>query len=281
MTENPKVTVLLPAYNSGKYLATAVESILNQTLRDIELVIIDDCSTDGTWNVIQDFSRKDPRVIALRNEVNSKEAVTLNRGIAVAKGKYIARMDHDDWSYPDRLAKQFDFMEKHPGVGICGGTMVVCDGELRPNSQRRYATTDALIRKRIFRCSPFCHPAVMIRREVLGKSGLYDPAYFPPNDYELYFRIGRHAQFANLPDALIKYRVLEKSITNHSTRRLEQLTIAIRNKYAKEYKMSMVDRAYNLLQYLSIYLIPSWLKIRVFRSLRDKPIAIDIAEDVV
>jgi glycosyltransferase involved in cell wall biosynthesis len=231
MEKQPIVSVILPAYNSGQFLAPAIESILNQTYKNFELIIVDDCSTDKTWEVIQDFSRKDNRIVPLKNDTNLREAKTLNRGIATARGKYIARMDHDDWSYPYRLEQQLVFMEAHPEVGVCGGAMDVCDENLQPQGRRHYELTDEEIRKKIFRYCPFCHPTIMMRRDVLDKSGLYDHNFYPPDDYELYFRLGRHGKFANLPEPLLKYRVLQKSITNSSTQRLELLTIAIRKKY--------------------------------------------------
>ena len=178
-------------------------------------------------------------------------------------------MDHDDWSYPYRLEKQYEFMEKNPEVGICGGAMDVCDSELRTKGRRHYELVDQLIRKKMFRYCPFCHPTIMMRRDILDKAGLYEHAFYPPDDYELYFRMGRHAKFANLSAPLLKYRVLEKSITNSSTKRLELLTIAIRKKYAREYGMSFVDKAYTFFQYCSIFIIPSWLKIRIFNFFRD------------
>jgi glycosyltransferase involved in cell wall biosynthesis len=270
--DHPAISVVLPAYNSGKYLSEAIESILNQTFTDFELIIVDDCSTDGTWDVIKHYSENDKRIVPLRNQINSREAKTLNRGILAARGKYIVRMDHDDWSYPYRLQKQYDFMERHPEVGICGGTMEVCDKDLKIKNLRSYPLSDEAIRKVIFRYSPFCHPAIIMRREVLNKSGLYDHAFYPPDDYDLYFRIGRYSQFANLPETLLKYRVLDKSITNSSTKRLEILTIAIRKKYAREYRMSLFDRAYTTLQYLSIFIIPARMKILIFSFFRDKKI---------
>lgn len=267
--ENPKISVLMPAYNSEKYIGVAIESILNQTFSDFEFIIIDDCSKDKTWNIITTYAAKDDRIIPLRNEINMREAKTLNRGIGIARGKYIARIDNDDWSYPDRLKKQYNFMEEHSDVGISGGTINICDGNLQPKSQRKYALSDKQIRQKMFRYSPFCHPTVIIRRSILILTGLYNPDYYPPNDYELYFRIGLHSKFANLSDTLLKYRVLDNSITHTSTKRLEILTIAIRNKYAKAYHMTFFDRLYNILQYLSIFIIPSWIKIRIFNFFRD------------
>src|SRR5438270_280343 len=112
----PKISVIMPAYNAQKYISQAIESILNQTFKDFELIIIDDASQDNTAKIIGDFARKDNRIIYLRNKENLKLSKALNLGIKKAQGKYIARMDADDISLPDRLDKQFSFMEKHQEI---------------------------------------------------------------------------------------------------------------------------------------------------------------------
>jgi glycosyltransferase involved in cell wall biosynthesis len=100
-----------------KYIAIAIESV-GSIFSDFEFIIVDDCSTDASWEIIQKYSKQDRRIVALRNEVNLKGCNTLNKGLKLAKGKYIARMDNDDRCYPDRFKKQFNFMESHPEVGF-------------------------------------------------------------------------------------------------------------------------------------------------------------------
>ena len=188
MIQEPKLSVLMPAYNAEKYIGEAIESILNQTFKDFEFIIIDDCSTDKTWEIILDYSKKDDRIIALRNEKNLKISATLNKGIEIVKGKYIARMDADDWSYPDRLQKQHEFMEKNLEVGISGGTIEVCDENLKVLNKRAYNLTDEEIRKKIFRYSPFCHPAT-IYKTVLAQKNYYNLDLETAEDYDFYFRV--------------------------------------------------------------------------------------------
>ncbi|MEK7570683.1 MAG: glycosyltransferase family 2 protein [Patescibacteria group bacterium] len=267
----PLVTVLMAAYNSEKYIAQAIESILHQSLKDFELVIIDDCSRDATWEVIQKYAKKDARITSYRNKTNLKSCQTLINGMKLAKGRYIAIMDHDDWSYPDRLEKQYAFLERHPRVGIVGGTLEITDEKGEITSERRYNLTDRPIREKIFRYSPYAHPLIMIRRSVLQKIGYYNPSFAPADDYELYFRIGEIAEFANLPDKLVKYRVLLNSITNKSTKKMELKTIQVRNTYknTRSYTMSKSDKIYNMLHYFSLFIIPEKLKLRLFNILRN------------
>lgn len=269
---NLPISVVMPAYNAEKYIAAAIESMLGQTFKDFEFVIVDDSSTDNTWSIIQKFAKKDKRIVPVRNKENLKIARTLNTGIKLARGKYIARMDADDWSYPDRLVKQHHFMEEHPEVGIMGGTMVIVNEAGKVIGERRYYTQDKEIRRNIFKFSPFCHPVVMIRRAVLEKSRLYDPGYKSSEDYDLYFRIGLHAKFANLEDKLIRYRVLPDSLTTGRLERVELTTIEIRKKFfdSEAYQAKKIDRIYNFLHLVSVRvpIIPPKQKIWLFSFIR-------------
>jgi glycosyltransferase involved in cell wall biosynthesis len=270
MNNNPKISVLMPAYNTEKYISEAIESILNQTFRDFEFIIIDDCSTDGTWEIIQEYAKIDNRIIALRNEKNLKICKTLNRGIEIAKGKYIARMDADDWSYPDRLEKQFKFMEENADIAISGGTMEVCDEKLKVLNQRKYNLTDEKIRKKLFRYSPFSHPLVIYKTELAEKINGYDEFFYVAQDYDFYFRIGRQGKFANLKDRLLKLRTHPKSSSLKQARIQEKFTLTIRKKAVREYgyKMSLVDKLYFVGQYLSMFIIPLKIKIWLFNLIR-------------
>jgi len=191
--------------------------------------------------------------------------------MTLAKGKYIAQQDNDDWSYPDRLEKQFHFMEAHPEVGIVGGTMEIMNENGDVIAKRKYHLSDNEIRKKIFRYSPFSHPLVMLRKSILDKVGHYNPVYAPADDYELYFRIGRESKFANLTDVLLKYRVVTSSITHKLTNQMELMTLMVRRLYSKNngYKARLADRLYSFMQYLSVFVVPSRIKIWLFNRLRN------------
>lgn len=268
---NPKVSVLMPAYNAEKYIAEAIESILSQTFKDFEFIIIDDASTDETWDIIQKYSKLDNRIKSYQNESNFKLSKTLNRGIDLADGKYIARMDADDISMPGRLKTQFDYMEQHPDVGIIGGTMEIMNVDRKITGKRCYGLTDGQIRKKIYRYSPFCHPAIMIRKSILELAGRYDEIWNPAEDYELYFRIGKYSKFANLKDVLLRYRIMPKSMTTGSTNKMYWKTVEIRRKYSDQepYRMRWVDKVYHLLQIVTIYIIPARMKVWLFNLLRN------------
>ncbi len=206
---NPLVTVLLPVYNAEKYLAEAVESILTQTFRDYELLIINDGSTDRSAEIIRSF--QDKRVRLVTNETNLKLIATLNKGIELARGKYIVRMDADDISLPERLQKQVDFMETHPEVGVCGTWFAPLG---RSGRIVQYPENDESIRIMMLYQTPFCHPSVILRKEVIEKNKIsYSSNFIHCEDYELWARLSSHTRFANIPEALLQYRLHENSIS--------------------------------------------------------------------
>lgn len=270
MAKPPKVSVVMPAYNAEKYIAEAIESILNQTFRDFEFIIVDDGSTDRTWEIINDYASRDSRIVPLKNEKNLKIAKTLNYGISCCHGKYIARMDADDWSYPNRLEKQVAFMEKNCEIGISGGSMEIMDEEDRVFSSRRYRTCDQDIRKNIFKYSPFCHPSIIFRTDIFRKTDGYEHDYLLAEDYDLYFKLGRFCKFGNLEDTLLKYRLISGSMSRKKLWKTEWNTIRVRKKYFREYKGSLVDALYSVFQILSFWLIPPKIRVRLFTAFRKR-----------
>lgn len=196
----PLVTVIMPTYNCELYVYEAVQSILNQTFTDFEFLIIDDCSTDQTFSVLSAFD--DDRIVLIQKPENTGYTDSLNYGISIAKGKYIARMDGDDISLPERFQRQFDFLESHPEVVICGTAIQIIGTQI---IERHPENHDDLKIKLCF-SAVFHHPTVMIRTAVL-KSNLYNKAYEPAEDYELWTRLAFIGKMANLADVLLHYRI--------------------------------------------------------------------------
>ncbi len=268
--KNPLVSVLMPAYNAEKYIGEAIESILSQTYKNFELIIIDDCSTDDTWKVIQEYQKKDKRISAFQNKRNLYIAENRNKLLKYANGRYVAWQDADDISLPDRIEKQVAFLEKNPQVGVVGGYLLFYqDGKIV--STRKYDTTDKLLRKKIFRYSPVAQPAAMIRKECFDKVGDYNPKYPPAEDIDMSFRIGNHYKFANLSEPVIKYRQYDNSATFKRLKKIELSTIEVRliNAGNPHYHFGIFDMMYNLMQYISIYIIPPKLKIKLFNAIRN------------
>jgi glycosyltransferase involved in cell wall biosynthesis len=199
-----KVTVLMAVYNSEVHLSEAVRSILEQSYRDFEFLIVDDASTDRSVEVVESFG--DPRIRLLRNERNLGLAVSLNRGLEVASGEYIARMDGDDISAKDRLMAQIDLLDRNPRVGACGTWIKHIHGE----RIIRYYTDPDILKCILLFDPPMAHPTVMFRRGLFLRNGLlYDGAYRRSQDYELWARASDFMQFENIPKTLLYYRYVE------------------------------------------------------------------------
>lgn len=203
MDHKTQVTVLMPVYNAEQYLREAIESILGQTHRDFEFLIIDDGSTDQSGAIINSYY--DPRIRAVPNGNNFGLIYTLNRGLDLAQGELIARMDADDISQPERLARQVAFLNNHVNVGVCGSWIEWFMGRELID---QFPVNDREIKQNLpYRC-PFAHPAVMLRAAVLRRYRLrYDPCYPHAEDYELWTRLASLTDFANLPEVLLKYRI--------------------------------------------------------------------------
>ena len=205
VSNQPLVSILLPVYNGAEYLAAAIESILSQTYRNFELIIIDDGSSDDSAKIIREF--KDPRIRVYHQE-NQGLAATLNRAIKLAKGEYLARQDQDDFSLPQRLEKQIMFLEAHRHHGMVGGWAEIWVGNTRSERIHRHPSENHHLQFDLLFDNPFVHSSMMLRRSVFETVGLYstDKARQPPEDYELWSRVARHFAVANIPEVLLVYR---------------------------------------------------------------------------
>lgn len=200
----PLVTVLMPVYNAGKYLHEAIESILNQTFADFEFLIIEDGSTDNSLENIKSYN--DKRIRLVENGENIKLIATLNKGIELANGKYIARMDADDISLPERLQKQVNFMENHPDVGALG-TAFISFGE-NFYSETFYPENHFNITVGMLHKMQLCHASTIIRKSFLIENNLQFSYEFPhAEDYDFFYRLSLVSELANLPETLFKRRV--------------------------------------------------------------------------
>ena len=219
-----QLTVLMPVYNGEQYIMEAVESALCQSFREFELLIVDDCSSDGTSEILHGF--RDPRMRILRNDERLKLAGALNRGMAEARGRYIARMDADDIMRPDRLQLQLDYLESHPAVGCCGGWVrTFGDGA---KELREYPAGEERVKAFALFYAPFAHPAVMFRKEWFEREQLrYDGSYYPTEDYELWSRAMFSFPCDNLQRVLVDYRVHGKSMTGGEWSDMDAQTVKV------------------------------------------------------
>ena len=221
----PKVSVLMSVYNGEKYLREAVESILNQTFHDFEFVITDDGSTDGSWEILSKCASEDSRIILVRNDVRLGLTHSLNRMLELASSPYIARMDADDISLPDRFAKQVDFLDMRPEVGVLGCGMQIIDEEGNPSQVHQYAAEHGFLRWCLCFFNPITHPTVMMRREVVSQVGGYRSDLTCTQDYDLWQRLSGVTRLSNLQEVLHLLRLHERSVT--STHLAEQINNSV------------------------------------------------------
>lgn len=208
----PLVSVLMPAYNCETYVSEAVSSMLSQTFADFELLVIDDGSTDATRAVLE--SIHDPRLRLVSNPRNLGLIATLNRGLELASGRYIARMDADDVSAPERLEKQVQFLESHPGVDVLGTMVNLIDEAGRIfGSLADYPTSTDDVRKYMLRECCLVHPTVMFRKDVVQAAGGYDASARHAEDYDLWLRLADRHMIANLPEKLVSYRMHRNQVS--------------------------------------------------------------------
>ena len=266
---HPRVSVVIPAYNAERVLEEAVRSILVQSYTDFELLVLDDCSSDGTLALARALAAEDHRIRVVANDTNLGIAGNRNAGVQLARGELIAWQDADDISLPHRLEHQVDFLDQHPEVGMVGGFLQFFGG--RRETVRRYAEDDAALRRAIFRYSPVAQPAAMIRRELLLRVGPYSST-LEAEDLDMSFRLGRVSAFANLQEVVIRYRENPTSATFTRLRKIERDTLHIRRMNAgRDYRMTALDRVYNGVQALSAALMPPRLRIELFNLLRNRP----------
>jgi glycosyltransferase involved in cell wall biosynthesis len=212
----PEVTVLMGVFNGLPHLDLAIRSILNQTFRDFEFVIIDDASTDGSDRVIAKYAATDARIRFVANERNAGLGTVLHRGVHGARGTFIARMDADDASVPQRLERQVEFLRTHQHTDIVGSYALDVTEDGVPVRERRVPTAHERIVKLIWSC-PIIHPTVMFRRESILRAGSYSPALRRRQDYELWFRCVRDGLgFANIPEPLVHYLYSEHTIRRNN-----------------------------------------------------------------
>ena len=226
----PLVSVIMATFNEPKkFIEESISSILNQTHKDLELIIADDSTNEETINVIDDFAAKDERVIVIRKDERMGFVNALNEALNKAQGEFIARMDGDDISQPYRFEVELKFAEKNPDIMIWGGNIDIINENGTIISERRFPTNKSSIKRMFVFRSPLSHPTVMFRRCIVDAGFRYNPVYKKDEDLDLWLRLYKGGyDFGNTGVKLLKYRVIgditkkrdrSQFVYNHKARR--------------------------------------------------------------
>lgn len=231
----PLISVITITHNRDKYLAEAVESVLNQSFTDWECIIIDDASSDDTAKIIAKYAAQDPRIKIQRENVNLGITKARNLALQMAQGKYVAVLDSDDvWADPEKLQKQHSFLEKNVDCVLVGGAVIVVNENGQEVSRYKNPVTDVAIRTGILRRNPFLHSSVMFKRDAAVNCGGYGN-YTVGEDYDLFLKMGRSGKLANLDDYLVKYRKHGMGVTWSRRVRAAKDHLNIIAKHKKQY----------------------------------------------
>ncbi|RYY60596.1 MAG: glycosyltransferase [Chitinophagaceae bacterium] len=261
---NPLVSVILPVYNCEAYLDQAVASILSQSYQHLELIAINDGSTDGSLKILESFLN-DPRIRIINNLKNEGLIFTLNRGISLSSGELIARMDGDDISLPERFTEQVAYLEQHPDVTVVATRIRLVDekGNDLGNWKQEYERTSPdSIRSYLHWNNCIAHPTVMVRAAEL-KSFRYDPRQKLSEDYDLWLRMSAAGKkIAKLESVGLLHRILSESFTRtRSYNVFTRMSIVKREFAASQLRKGLVNGFVILTGFTSIvYMVAGWLK---------------------
>ena len=213
--DSPLVSVIIPCYNASKYVEQAVRSVMEQTYQNLEIICCDDCSTDNTLEILENLALEDSRITVVKNDSNLKIVKTLNKLIGLATGKYIARMDADDISLPERIEKQVEFLEFNSEYAMCGTNAFHINEEGIEVGSSRLPLSYEDNKFFLAYYSTFYHPTIMLKAYIY-KQNLYLEDFLYAEDYELWCRLffDKNVKAANLEQSLFKYRVFQSQTSN-------------------------------------------------------------------
>ena len=216
----------MTVWNGADFVSEAIESVLGQTFTDLELIVVNDGSTDSTENILEGYETRDDRVQIVTQERRGV-VLSANRGCGLARGRYLARLDADDVALPERLAEQVAFLDSHPETAAVGGAVVFSSFSGKPASTVQYPATDRAIRDALPYSCPLLHSAATMRRAAFDAVGGYRLRPYA-EDYDLWLRLATRFRLANLPAAVVRYRVHPGQISGKNLRQLAACTLAAR-----------------------------------------------------
>lgn len=265
----PRVSVILPSHNGERFIERAIKSVLWQQYKDFELIIVNDGSTDSTKKIIEEFAKEDKRIFVINNLRNIGFAKSLNRGMEIARGALIARIDDDDeWICPDKLGRQVAFLDAYKEYVLLGTGIVAIDETGRELGRYLYPADDKEIRSQSLAKCCFAHSSVLFRKEIAIQCGGYDDSsdVRPLEDYDLWLRLGIRGKFANIEDYCVRYLIREGSMSSNKLIQAQR-GLTLTNKFRANYPNfvpTIINRYFSLVKYYLLNLLP--FSFRVFAT---------------
>lgn len=261
----------MPVYNARAYLVPALDSILNQTYKNWELIAIDDCSTDDSHLILRQYAELDERIRVFKNVSNIGVGETLDKGVKLAKGEFIARMDADDVSYSRRLEKQLLFLLENPDVIAVGGQCRLIDESGDKIGMKIFPTDSSRLYTMLYSAAPIQHPTLMVNTHLLPKDFTWYDGWKKAQDLYLFFKLVNYGKLANVDEVVLDYRYYRGGNSLKNPKDTFRLTKTIRwlGKTKFGYKPSLKAQAVNLLQSLVVATLPNFMIFWVFKALRN------------
>lgn len=262
----PKVSVIIPVYNTEKYLTKCLESVIKQTYKNIEIIAVDDGSEDNSFGILNEYSKKDSRIKVFQNEVNRGVSHTLNHALKHSTGQIIARMDSDNIMVIDRIEKQVAFLMDNPECIVVGGQETYIDEDDKIIGGTRFPLSDTEIKKKFFSFQPIADPASMYNLSKIPPEVFYfDESLTVAEGLDLYFRLFKYGKFANIEDSIILYRQRQNSLISTDIKRTFKFISIVRKRAKKQYgiRPPFMAGIINFCQKIITSILPIWVAVKI------------------
>lgn len=268
MNQNPLISILMPVYNAGDYLVDAIESIRNQTLKDWELIVIDDGSTDKSYEILKKYAKKDLRIKIFKFKKNKGLSFALNYGLNKVRGKYLARMDADDISYPKRLETQLRYLKRDPKAVAVGSQVKLINEKGNFIGYKKFPTDPEKIYQMMGTMMAIQHPTLLTYTKTIKKCPYAN--HTTAEDVSMFFKLLQYGNFLNTKEVLFKYRIRKNSNSLKNPKKTFYLTLKSRVKAVIDwgYQPTIPAVLINIAQFILITLLPNNLIITLYEKLR-------------
>ncbi len=266
---NPEVSVIMAAFNAERYIKKAVESIIRQTFKNWEMIIVDDYSDDATADIAREYEKKEKRIKVLRNGKRAGPAVSRNRAIKISTGKYIVVMDSDDIAMPERIEKQVKYMNENPKAAVAGSNAAVIDSENRITGFLIYPCNDRELRGLLCRRNTLCHSSAVIRREAMEAAGFYDEDFYYAQDYRLWLSMPENYEIRNINEVLQAWRENPAGISSGKEAVQLKFVIKAKLKAIREKRIPLWKGVY-IIKDVIVAALPGFFKNFIRKKFTDK-----------